>query len=547
MREIRHLFAAAAALVIALTVAPAALADQSPAGCAGSPPTVTFASETLDQLKTPVRQGDPVVLGARITNKGESACDLSELKIRVRLPDPDGTPGDTYRTLTSGAFLAAGHGVEGFTEAEPYVVDLDDGVFEAPLEISWQAQIHDGEQNSSVSGEGAPVKLSLTRPRTNLVIKSSPATGTSPLLATTTYSLTNTSPAPVGDAAAPGLLPDGVNGLRDVITDANCRSIVYLSGDVDLTTEPGPVLDPGETWRFICARTYLRPGTYSSQPTITGVSDADGRPWPQPAAETDLAQVKVLGPDLIVDKNHQGDLLAGGTGEYKLTVTNSGNQATSGQVVVYDLLPVGLTATDISGEGWNCVLSSLSCARSDPLGSGLSYPDVTVSVGVADSPPESVINSARVAGGGEPAGASGNNSDDDPTTVRAPATPDMPTSNRFTVGKPKTRNNGSVAIPVTVPGRGKLKVDDASAPDLVRKATKRTGAYGSYTLVAKLRPRLYRKLKRTGNTRSIKLKITFKPTGAKPSSKRRQAQFRVRQSIRSSSEIAPPIGRSVAN
>ncbi|OJU95301.1 MAG: hypothetical protein BGO23_05415 [Solirubrobacterales bacterium 67-14] len=516
------------ALVIALSISPAAEADQSPAGCAGTPPTVTFGSQTIEQLETPARQGDPIVLSARITNQGDSACNLSGLTVRVRLPGRDGTPSASYRTLTSNTFLAAGYGVEGFTEVNPYVVDLDDGVFEAPLEISWHAQVHNGDQNSTVSGEGVPVKLSLTRPRTSLVVKSSPATGVSPLLATTTYALTNTSPTPTTGAAAPGLVPDGPAGLRDLIADASCGPVVYLSGDGDLGTERGPVLDPGETWRFTCTRTYLLPGTYSSQPTISGNSDVDGRPWPQPAAGTDFAQVKVLGPDLVVDKSHQGDLLAGGTGEYKLKVTNSGNQPTSGKVVVYDLLPGGLTATAISGKGWNCVLGSLSCNRSDPLASGLSFPDVTVAVRVATSPPSSVTNSAKVSGGGEMAGATGNNADDDPTTIRSPGQPQMPTSSRFTVGKPKSRNDGSVAIPVTVPGRGKLKIDDASGPDLVRKATKQTGAYGSYTLVAKVRSRLYRKLKRTGGVRTIKLKVTFKPRGGKSASKRRQARFRVR-------------------
>jgi uncharacterized repeat protein (TIGR01451 family) len=526
MREIKRCFAAAVALVIALAVAPAASVGQDTAGC--DSPTVTFASQTLDQLKTPVRPGDPIVLGARIANQSDSACDLTGLTVRVRLPGQDGAPSGSYRTLASEISLKAGYAVEGFTEVDPYVVDLDEGVFEAPLEITWQAQAHNGDQSSSVSGEGTPVKLNLTRPRTNLVVKSSPDAGASPLLATTTYALTNTSPAPTAGTAAPSLVPSGPNGPRDVIADANCASIVYLSGDGEVSAERDPVLDPGETWRFICARTYLLPGTYSSQPTITGNSDADGRPWPQPAVGTDLAQVKVLGPDLIVDKSHQGDLLAGGTGKYKLKVTNSGNQTTSGQVVVYDLLPDGLTATAISGDGWTCVLTSLSCNRSDPLASGISYPDVTVSVQVAASPPASVINSARVSGGSEAVGATGNNSDDDPSTIRDPGQPQMPTSNRFTVGKPKTRNNGSVAIPVTVPGRGKLRVDDASAPDLVRKATKQTGAYGRYTMVAKVRSRLYRKLKRTGDTRTIKLKITFKPRGGKSSSKRRQAQFRVR-------------------
>ena len=55
------------------------------------------------------------------SNQGAAACDLSGVTVRVRLPKPDGAPGE-LRTVASNISLAAGAAVEGFTEGEPYVV-----------------------------------------------------------------------------------------------------------------------------------------------------------------------------------------------------------------------------------------------------------------------------------------------------------------------------------------------------------------------------------------------------------------------------------------
>ena len=72
--------------------------------------------------------------------------------------------------------------------------------------------------------------------------------------------------------------------------------------------------------------------------------------------------------DLTVTKGHTGNFGPGQTGaQYTITVTNSGPGPTTGTVAMTDTLPVGLTATALSGNGWTCGVGTLTCTRSDVL------------------------------------------------------------------------------------------------------------------------------------------------------------------------------------
>jgi uncharacterized repeat protein (TIGR01451 family) len=107
-------------------------------------------------------------------------------------------------------------------------------------------------------------------------------------------------------------------------------------------------------------------------------------------------------PDLTVSKTHFGAFTQNDLGDtYEIVVRNIGPGATSGTVSVTDLLPAGLTATGISGQGWDANLALLTAARDDPLGPGAAYPPLTVTVNVAANAPASVTNTATVSGGGE--------------------------------------------------------------------------------------------------------------------------------------------------
>jgi uncharacterized repeat protein (TIGR01451 family) len=107
-------------------------------------------------------------------------------------------------------------------------------------------------------------------------------------------------------------------------------------------------------------------------------------------------------PDMTIGKSHTGTFTAGQVGAtYTITTSNVGNTATTGTVTVTDTLPTGMTATAISGSGWNCVLSPLSCNRNDPLGVSAFYPPITVTVNIATSATGTLVNTAVVGGGGE--------------------------------------------------------------------------------------------------------------------------------------------------
>lgn len=83
---------------------------------------------------------------------------------------------------------------------------------------------------------------------------------------------------------------------------------------------------------------------------------------------------------------------------YTITVTNNGPGATSGMITLTDALPLGLTATGMSGAGWTCVLATLVCTRSDSLAAATSYPPVTLIVNVSQTAPSTVTNLVTVAG-----------------------------------------------------------------------------------------------------------------------------------------------------
>ncbi|MFD5761346.1 hypothetical protein ACFWIZ_40850, partial [Streptomyces sp. NPDC127044] len=107
-------------------------------------------------------------------------------------------------------------------------------------------------------------------------------------------------------------------------------------------------------------------------------------------------------PTLAISKTHSGAFGQGKKGTYSITVTNSGTGPTDGTTVTLtETLPKGLTAVSLSGTGWACSRSTLTCTRSDVLPSGSSYPPITLKVDVSCKAPSTVTNTATVTGGGD--------------------------------------------------------------------------------------------------------------------------------------------------
>src|SRR5260370_4271836 len=82
------------------------------------------------------------------------------------------------------------------------------------------------------------------------------------------------------------------------------------------------------------------------------------------------------------------------------TAKNVGAAATTAPVTVTATLTTGATATAITGSGWNCTLSTLTCTRSDTLAASATYPAIAVRLSY-DLSPGSVVQTATVSGGGE--------------------------------------------------------------------------------------------------------------------------------------------------
>jgi uncharacterized repeat protein (TIGR01451 family) len=116
-------------------------------------------------------------------------------------------------------------------------------------------------------------------------------------------------------------------------------------------------------------------------------------------------------PDLTVANAHNGAFHRGDAADtYTLTVKNSGILATSGTVTLavtppagqaQGILPAGLTLGSLSGTGWSCTGTTLTCTRGDALALGSSYAAVTLTVGVTSGAPAAIPLTVTVSGGGE--------------------------------------------------------------------------------------------------------------------------------------------------
>lgn len=192
-----------------------------------------------------------------------------------------------------------------------------------------------------------------------------------------------TNPPPVISSFEP---PSGAAGDSITITGTNFTSATAVAFDGDGASF---VVDSA-TEITATVPTNASSGSITvTAPTGTGISSTSFIVSGSPA-------------DLVINKTHTGNFTQGDTADtYIISIANVGSLPSSGTVSVTDVLPAGLTATDMSGAGWTSDLNSLTCTRSDALPAGASYPFITVTVMVATNAAATVTNIASVSGGGE--------------------------------------------------------------------------------------------------------------------------------------------------
>jgi glycosidase len=109
----------------------------------------------------------------------------------------------------------------------------------------------------------------------------------------------------------------------------------------------------------------------------------------------------VTGADLAISKTHTGTFTRNSTGQFTISLTNTGSVATSGTVTVSEAAPAGMMVTNMTGTGWSYNITNKTCTRSDVLAAGASYPPITVSAAFASDAAANLTNTATVAGGGD--------------------------------------------------------------------------------------------------------------------------------------------------
>ena len=242
-----------------------------------------------------------------------------------------------------------------------------------------------------------------------------------------------TDPIPAHTTFVPGSLqivssPGGIAGTK---TDAPGDDQAEVSGSTvqfrlgtGANATTGGTIAPGQSYEVRFRVTINTPtadqtlvtnaatGTYSAQSNPSfGLTDTSSPP----------TELTVVAPDLELAKTDSGNFQHGGSSSFTLTASNSGSTASSGLVTVTDTVPASLPVAAASGAGWTCniVTQTVTCTRSDALAAGSSYPDITVGVTVDPSAPNSITNTATVAGGND--GDPSNNDASDTITVSSSA------------------------------------------------------------------------------------------------------------------------------
>ena len=401
MHILRRSIAAAVVVIASLAASAPALAHQSPAGCNTSGVNTQLLGAGIFDLH---RDGDVVSLTPQVSNNANNVCDVSDVTLKLRLPQPDGTPGPA-QIIATGLDLPAGTPPTKLPAVE-HKIDLDDGVFRGEVELEIIGTFHwiGTHENRSLGSLGT--SLVITRPHAKIDVTTDPASPDAFAPFAYKYAVTNDSPVD----PEPGALAPTINTVA--LTDDRCGPVPTThTGDANMNDS----IDRGETWVFSCTTT-LPGGTFTNNVSMTGITGNDGRQLP---VMTGKGTVTVNGPDMTLAKSHTGDFRQGDKGRtYSLVARNSGNRAATGTVSVADTLPAGLTATAVAGDGWDCTLATLTCTRSDALAAGESYPPIIVTVDVAADAPQSVTNTAKVTRGGQ---NTGNDDASDATPIAPPA------------------------------------------------------------------------------------------------------------------------------
>lgn len=195
-------------------------------------------------------------------------------------------------------------------------------------------------------------------------------------------------------------------------------------------------------------------------------------------------------PVLSVAKSHTGNFVAGTTGQWTITVSNTvTGSATSGTVNVADTLPTNYTLNSYTSTSslWTCGTigsGSVSCTATPGITGGSSS-TITLTVNVPAGSPSSVSNTAFAWGGGDTVHSQSSPAASNTDTVTVNSAPSITSDNAdsFTVGAAGTftvTTSGSPAPSLTFAGTlpgGVTFVDNGDGTATIMGTATLAGSY----------------------------------------------------------------------
>lgn len=176
--------------------------------------------------------------------------------------------------------------------------------------------------------------------------------------------------------------PTGITGLTEIIDQSAPVSPNGVGTTIQMATAP-----------------FVGPGSVGGTSATAASANTD--------ADNGIGHLMALRPaavDTAITMTRSGNLVAGGTASYTLTISNNGSTAEPGPLTVINTLPTGLTyvSSTGSGSGWSCSAAGqvVTCTRTGAIAAGASAPALVINVTVASSISGTVTNTATVSGTG---------------------------------------------------------------------------------------------------------------------------------------------------
>ncbi|MBL8292641.1 MAG: VCBS repeat-containing protein, partial [Bryobacterales bacterium] len=286
----------------------------------------------------------------------------------------------------------------------------------APTSVINQVQVANASDSNPNNDFGADIaavdRIDLTIAKVHTGVFPAGSRASYTITVTNSAQLPTTGTVTVTDALPAALSNPSISGLG--WTCQTSPTVSCLRSDV---------LAPGASFPAITLAADVSatpPASFTNTATVSGGGDS----FAGNNTANDLTSTQ--GPDLTLSKTHTGSFYPGQVNaEWTITVTNTGNGYTAGEVRVNDTLlggggpsPIVYAFQSIGGPGWTCPSSPSApyCTRTDALAPGASYPPIVVRVSIASIlSVSSVSNSASVSGGGDTTPA--NNSDSDTVPI----------------------------------------------------------------------------------------------------------------------------------